>query len=285
MVSPLRIQYKDYAAWQQAQLSGEFLQAHKSYWLEQFSGELPVLSLPADHPRPALKTYNGSIVYGSLESGQLEELGNYCQSQGATLFMGLLGLLNVLFYRYTGQEDMVIGSPIAGREQVELEDQIGFYVNTLALRTRFHGTGSYSELLKEVRELTLSAYDHQVYPFDELVEALQLQRDMSRNPLFDVMMVLQNTDVYTLHKDPAVLKVRSYQQRATSIGSKFDLQFTFFESGDGLDLQLEYNTDLYERATMDRMLGHFQSLVSAVLAAPDMRLSDLEYLSGAERNQ
>ncbi|HJT73558.1 MAG TPA: amino acid adenylation domain-containing protein, partial [Chitinophaga sp.] len=189
---PLRIQYKDYAVWQQEQLSGALQEEHREYWLQQFAGELPVLELMPDSPRPAVKTYNGGIVQKTFGKELSRGLRAIVQEEGATLFMGLLAAVNALLYRYTGQEDIIVGSPVAGREHVDLEDQIGFYVNTLALRARFHGTDSYRELLSQIRDVTLGAYEHQVYPFDDLVDELGLQRDMSRSALFDVMVILQN---------------------------------------------------------------------------------------------
>ena len=191
-LKPLRIQYKDYAAWQQERLSGEQLQSYKTYWLEQFTGELPVLEIPTDKPRPAVKTYNGGAIHKTINAKLSRGLKALSQEQGATLFMGLLATVKTLLYRYTNQEDIIIGSPIAGREHADLEDQIGFYINTLALRTQFKGEDSYKELLEKVKQVTLGAYEHQVYPFDELVDELQLNRDMSRSALFDVMIVLQN---------------------------------------------------------------------------------------------
>src|SRR5690606_19365535 len=197
-LAPLRIQYKDYAVWQQQELKDDRLESHRTYWKEQFSGELPILELPTDRVRPAIKTYEGGVVRRELSLDQTEGLRSLVQSEGGTLFMGLVALLKALLYRYTGQEDIIVGTPIAGRDHIDLEDQIGFYVNTLALRTQFNGGMSYVELLREVKGVTLGGYEHQVYPFDALVEDLDLSRDMSRNALFDVMIVLQNNERTTI---------------------------------------------------------------------------------------
>ncbi|MBB5624282.1 hypothetical protein HDE69_005383, partial [Pedobacter cryoconitis] len=266
---PLRIHYKDYAAWQQEQLNGENLVAHRNYWLKKFEGELPVLELQGDKSRPTLKTYHGGLVNGVIDNHISKGLKNILkEQQGATLFMGLLAGVNTLLYRYTGQEDQIIGSPIAGREHIDLEDQIGFYVNTLALRSRFKGTGSFKELLTEVKEITLGAYEHQVYPFDELVEALQLQRDMSRSALFDVMIVLQNNERKEMTEQHlGSLKIGNYEEHIHQT-SKFDLTFSFVEVEDEIRFSLRYNSDIFAESTALRFTEHLIRVFEAVVAHP-----------------
>jgi len=183
-LEPLSIQYKDYASWHNAQLACADIQEHKAYWIEQFKGELPVLELPSDKPRPKVMTYNGASVYRELDKQTTDSLKAFSQDQGGTLFMTLQTALNILLHKYTGQEDIVIGSPIAGREHPDLEGQIGFYVNTLAIRNQFSKEDTVSELYQKIKQNTLGAFNHQVYPYDELVDGLNLTRDMSRNPLF-----------------------------------------------------------------------------------------------------
>ncbi|WP_442591969.1 amino acid adenylation domain-containing protein [Pedobacter sp. AW31-3R] len=284
-VEPLKIHYKDYASWQQSELQGGSLASHKAYWLEQFSGELPVLELPADRVRPAVKTYNGAMLNSRLSAELTEGLNKLCRAQGCTLFMGLLSVVNTLLYRYSGQQDIVIGSPVAGREHTDLEGQIGFYVNTLALRSRFSGSDRFTGLLAQVRELTLAAYEHQAYPFDELVDELNLQRDLSRSALFDVMVVLQNMQAASQDNVKFEdLNITGYpaEQHTTS---KFDLLFSFSEVGSELTLSLEYNTDLYDQATMKRFSAHLQQLIGAILSGPEQRLNELDYLTATEKNE
>ncbi|MGO4295016.1 amino acid adenylation domain-containing protein [Chitinophaga sp. RAB17] len=285
-LKPLRIQYKDYAAWQQAQLSGERLQDHSSYWRKQFGEILPVLDLPADKPRPAIKTYNGGIVHTTIHAEVNKAIKALCQEQQATLFMGLLAAVNILLYRYTQQDDIVIGSPTAGREHPELEDQIGFYVNTLPLRSRFKGDNSYRELLGQVKQVTLDAYEHQVYPFDELVDALQIPHDISRHPLFDVVMVLQNAAIPSTGDQQTLgaLKVSNYTG-TTTIMSKFDLVFDFTETADSLYLNLIYNSDVYTKNTAEQLTRHLEQLLAAVCARPDQPIHTIDYLSPEERHQ
>ncbi|WP_406826316.1 amino acid adenylation domain-containing protein [Pedobacter sp. KACC 23697] len=282
---PLRIQYKDYAAWQQEQLSGESLDYHKNYWLQQFEGDLPVSQFPTDKPRPAVKTYNGGFVHQKIGSSVLKGLQDLLQEEGSTLFMGLLATVNVLLHRYSNQEDMIIGSPIAGREHADLENQLGFYVNTLALRSRFKGTESYRCVLAGVKSLTLGAYEHQAYPFDELVDELSLQRDMSRNALFDIMVVLQDTDVPVQGDDLiSGLKVSAYEGGSHEI-SKFDLTFYFAATDIGLGLTLEYNSDLYEIATAERIGRHLVQLLESIIASPDLPVEDLIFLNKSEEEE
>jgi len=285
VLPPLRIQYKDYAGWQLEQLKSDKLQADKAYWLNQFSDELPVLELATDKVRPSVKTYRGGTVRRTLGKDLTVGLNKLCQEQGATLFMGLLSGVNMLLYRYTGQTDIIVGSPTAGRDHGDLEDQIGFYVNTLALRSRFSGSDSYVTLLGRVRELTLGAYDHQSYPFDELVENLGLRRDMSRSPLFDVMIVLQNNEQVQIgDADLSGLEVASYNEDEQQ-GSKFDLTFTFIERGQEIALNVEYNSDVYSAATAEQLSSHLEQLLSVVLLSPDAEIAVIDYLSTTEREE
>ena len=281
---PLRIQYKDYAAWQQEQLSGASLLDHKTYWLKQFEGELPVLELEGDQVRPGIKTYNGALISRTIDKEISEGIKAISRQQGGTLYMALLAAVNTLLHRYTAQEDIVIGSPLAGRQHAELEDQIGFYVNTIALRTQFKGSDNYQQLLENIKQVTLGAYEHQVYPFDELVDALQLQRDMSRNPLFDVSVVLQNAGSGDNGLELGAVKASAYTG-GESVISKFDLMFSFVETASGLHLNLEYNTDIYYKGRVEILAAHLEQLMAAIVAQPSVAINQLDYLTGAEKEQ
>jgi amino acid adenylation domain-containing protein len=282
---PLRIQYKDYAAWQLEQLSEHTSSKHKDYWLNQFEGELPVLELPYDKIRPAVKTYNGGIVNRIINATVSRGIKDLSQQQGGTLFMGLLATVNTLLYRYTNQEDIIIGTPIAGREHIDLENQIGFYINTLALRARFNGKDSFAQLLEHIKQVTLEAYEHQLYPFDELVDALKLQRDMSRSALFDVMVVLQNTDIGNVDGQQLdALTINEYSGLADKV-SKFDLCFNFTEWNGELQLHLEYNSDIYANSTVERLADHLNRLMELIVAHPSVPIQLLDYLSAEEKHQ
>jgi amino acid adenylation domain-containing protein len=285
-IAPLRIQYRDYAAWQQEQLSGETLNEHKVYWLKQFSGVIPVLELLGDKIRPAVRTYNGGTISKRFNTLISKGIKSLIHEEGSTLFMGLLAVVKTLLYRYTGQEDIIIGSPIAGREHIDLEDQIGFYTNTLALRTSFKGTDSYNGLLKNVKQVILEAYQHQTYPFDDLVDDLHLERDRSRHPIFDVMVVLQNTEINTNLDQEALgeLKVCEYEE-AKNLTSKFDLLFNFIETGEGLYVDIEYNSDIYTNDTAERLGDHLGQLLEVITEHPDTPINQLEFLSRKEKQK
>ena len=281
---PLRIQYRDYAAWQHEELAGDRLEAHQRYWHGQFADEAPALALSTDFPRPAVKTYGGDHVVGPLGGEAARTAQRLGQEAGASLFMVLLAAVNALLYRYTSQEDIVVGSPIAGRDRKELEGQIGFYVNTLALRTRPAGRDTFAELLEKVKATTLAAYEHQIYPFDRLVDELRLRRDASRSPLFDVLVVLQNMESGA---GPAVtvegLSARDFEFENPV--SKYDLSFRFWELRGELYAEIVYNADLFRRETIERMHGHLRTLFAAAVARPGERVSRLPLLTERERRQ
>jgi amino acid adenylation domain-containing protein len=285
-LQPLHIQYKDYAAWQQQQINSDSFSEHKEYWSRQFSDELPVLDLPTDRQRPAIKTYNGGVVRKKLPTGLIQTLNHTSHEQGATLFMALVAGVNALLYRYTGQEDIILGTHTAGREHRDLENQIGFYVNTLALRTRFSGTNSFNSLLTIVKEVLLHAYQYRAYPFDELKENLSLRRNISRSPLFDVMVLLNYDDTPASgnwqHLDSLVI---SDYKESEHIVSKVDLLFAFSQSGDDMQLNIEYNSDIYNADTAERLALHWIQLVDQAVKNSDTAISLLDYLSSNEKKQ
>ena len=283
-MEPLRIHYKDYAVWQQEQLQGSALQEHKDYWVGQFADGVPILELPTDRPRPVVQTYNGGVVATKIGVGLTQALKRLCQEQEGTLFMGLLAAVNILLYRYSQQNDIVIGSPIAGREHADLDGQIGFYVNTMALRSRFSGEDHYKQVFAEIRKVTLGAYEHQMYPFDELVDALHLRRDVSRHPLFDVMVILQNAgDLQLSGKHSGGMEVVEYARKGKAV-SKFDLTFSFEEAGEELKSAIEYNSDLYDATTIERLAGHFVRLLESIVADAELPVHQLKYLKQEEED-
>lgn len=281
-LTALNIQYKDYTIWQRGRLQQTDMAQHKAYWLEQLTGALPVLNCAGDQLRPPVKTYRGSSVSRKLPAPDSQHFKALCHEQKASLFIGLLSIVNILFYRYTEQDDIIVGTPIAGREHPDLEGQIGFYINTLALRNRFKGTDSFRVLLGSVRQVVLDAYAHQAYPFDELIEALHIQRDISRNPLFDVLVTLQDS-VLGLVQEAGInnLAIRNYP--AEDDICKFDLTFDFSEEEDHIVFHLGYNSDIYSRPWAEQLSGHFEQLLHAITANPDLPLDDLDYLSAGEQ--
>lgn len=281
----LRIQYKDYSVWQQQQLKENALSHEKQYWLEQFAGELPVLELPSNKPRPVVKTYNGREVCLFLNAELIKGFKDLCRLEGATLFMGFLAAVNTLLYRYTNQRDIIIGSPIAGRHVADLEGQIGCYVNFLPIRTRFIEEGSFLQLMSEVKKIVLEAYERQLYPFDELVEALGIQNEKSRSPIFDVVVTLHypNGNEIEHLQLPNNLRVSKYQIEDRGV-SRFDLTFVFSPKNEGVRLALSYNTDIYEHWVIEQMARHLEQLISAVVTNPSQSIHQLDYLSKQEKH-
>ena len=280
-LAELPVQYADFAVWQRRWLTGEVFETHLGYWRRQLGGELPVLDLPADKSRPAVQSFRGSSQSLQLPVPLAQSLNALAQREGVTLFMLLLAAFKALLSRYTEQTDIVIGSPIANRNRVELEGLIGFFVNTLALRTDLSGNPTFSELVRRVRAVALEAYAHQDMPFEQLVEQLQPERTMSRNPLFQVMFQMENTPKEELPLPGLVLSPVEVERVTT----QFDLSFDVMENDDGLVVVAEYSTDLFTRATITSMLRRWQVLLEGVVANPEARLDVLPLLSGAERER
>ncbi|HEX9938624.1 MAG TPA: amino acid adenylation domain-containing protein, partial [Longimicrobium sp.] len=278
-LAELAVQYADYAVWQREQLEGEALDRQLSYWRERLAGAPELLELPTDRPRPPVRTYRGATVPVNLSPELLERLQALGRSEGATLYMTLLGAFQVLLSKYGGSEDIVVGSPIAGRTRAEVEELIGLFVNTLVLRTDLSGDPAFREVLGRVREVTLGAYAHQEVPFERLVAELQPERSLSHSPLFQVMFALQNAEGGG--GDLPGLEVSGVGADLTS--AKFDLSLTLATSAHGLRGGLDYSTDLFQRGTVDRMLGHLARVLEQVAADADVRLSQLELLGEAER--
>ncbi|OYE00557.1 non-ribosomal peptide synthetase [Nostoc sp. 'Peltigera membranacea cyanobiont' 232] len=278
---PLPIQYADYAIWQRQWLQGEVLQNHLSYWEKQLANAPTFLPLPTDTSRPAVQTFNGSYQVFTLSVELTQRLLQLSQQQGATLFMTLLAAYNTLLYRYTGQEDILVGTPIAGRDRTELEGLIGFFVNTLVMRTNLAENPTFNELLPRIREMALSAYAHQDLPFEMLVEALQPERDLSHTPLFQVMFVLLNAPMSEI--ELTELSVSGLPIGITT--AKFDLTLSMENTPNGLFGWWEYNTDLFDSSTIERMTGHFLTLLEAIVANPSERISQLPMLTASEQQQ
>jgi len=277
----LPIQYADFAHWQRQWLQGEVLETQIAYWKEQLAGAPALIDLPTDHPRPAVQTFRGAHQSLVLPKRLQEGFKALSRQEGVTQFMTLLAAFKVLLYRYTSQDDLIVGTPIANRNRLETEGLIGFFVNALVLRTDLSGNPSFRELLRRVREVCLGAYGHQDLPFDRLVEELHVQRDLSRNPLFQVMVVLHNASLRTVELPGLTLSF----VEGDSETAHFDLTLQIVDTEQGLTAALVYNTDLFEVGTIARMLGNFQTLLEAVVADPEQRLSDLPLLTEAERQQ
>jgi amino acid adenylation domain-containing protein len=280
-LSELPIQYRDFVNWQQKWIDSERVQPLLTYWKQKLQGELPVMNLPTDRPRSPVQTFKGAQAKLVLSQTLKKELKNLSRQQGVTLFMTLLTAFKVLLHRYTGQTDIIVGSPIANRNKAEIEPLIGFFVNILVLRTNLSGKLNFQELLARVKSTALEAYTHQDLPFERLVEELQPIRDLSYNPLFQVMFVLQNVPKPNLNLSDVSV---SYEEGYNGT-SKFDLTLFMEDSEQGLVATCEYNTDLFNTDTITRMLGHFQTLLESIVSYPEERISKLQLLTPPELQQ
>ena len=277
----LPIQYADFSQWQREWLQGIALESQLAYWKTQLGQNPPMLDLPTDRPRPAVQTANGATKSFSLSPTLSQSLKALSQQRGATLFMTLLAAFQTLLYRYTGQTDISVGTAVANRNRAEIEGLIGFFVNTLVLRTDLSGAPEFEDLLARVREVALGAYAHQDLPFEMLVEALQPERDLSHTPLFQVMFVLDNAPM-----EPVALPSLVLQPVATgSSTATFDLTLSMSDGAEGLRGYVEYNLDLFEAETIQRLAGHYQSLLAGIVAQPEQPISQLPILTPAEEQQ
>jgi amino acid adenylation domain-containing protein len=275
----LPVQYADYTVWQRGQLRGEALEGQLAYWRGRLAGAPALTELPADRPRPALQTHRGASEPFRFPAELLRGLEALGRGEGATLYMVMLGALQALLSRYGGGDDVLVGSPITGRMRHETEGLIGFFANTLVLRTDLSGDPPFREVLRRARETALGAYDHQDVPFERLVEELQPERSLGHSPLFQVML-LQGAG------DPGGLDLPGVELRRFAAGtatSKFDLTLAFIPGADGIGGSMEYSTDLFEPATVRRMLGHLRRVLEQVVRDPDARISALELLDADER--
>lgn len=278
----LPVRYADYAIWQREHLRGELLEKKLSYWNRKLSGLEP-LNLPTDYPRPSVQSMRGGVLSLRLEKALSEKLQALSRREGSTMFMTLLSAFKVLLYRYSGQDDICVGTPIANRTQKEVEPLMGFFVNTLALRSDLSGNPRFSELLSQVKTTTLEAYEHQDAPFEKVVERAERFRDLSRSPLFQVLFVLQNTPDAPASPLPDIRI--SQASPAGHRTSKFDLNFTVSEQPDQIHISVEYCTDLFTRESIQRMVVHYEQLVQSITQNPHHRIGELKMLLAQEEQE
>ncbi len=274
----LKITYTDYAYWQIDRYKESTIQKQLDYWKEKLCGKLPVLELPFSKQRPTVQTYNGSNFRFSLSRELYEKLKSAAEQEGATLYMILLAAFKFLLFKYTGQEDIIIGSPVANRNRSELEPMIGFFTNNLIIRTAFSENNSFRELLRNVRNVTLEAYSNQDVPFEKIVEELKLERDMSRNPLFQVFFNLQDTPVTEARLSGMSIS-SVYLEGETS---RFDLSVDINHNGSGLEVNFEFNTDLFDADTIERVAAHYTNVLEKLTANFETQIKRFEILSSEE---
>jgi len=279
---PLPVQYADFAHWQQNWLSGDILDAQLNYWKETLSETPAVLELPTDKPRPRVQSINGDYKTFYLTPEQSERISRFTRDHGATMFMTLIAVFEALLYRYSAQKRFNVGTPIANRNRAEVEPLIGFFVNTLVMNADLSGEPTFLELLQRVRETALGAYAHQDLPFEKIVDALHLERDLSRSPLFQVMFVLQSAAPADSSRDDRESELEISPIESHMGTSKFDLTLFMVDNGKQLSGALEYNTDLFEEETITRLLQHFERLLMAVVSQPHTRIDAISLTTPAE---
>jgi amino acid adenylation domain-containing protein len=280
-LAELPLQYADYAVWQRQWLEGEVYEQQLAYWRAQLAGAPPILEIPTDRPRPMVRSHRGASQSLDVDAATLERLKSLSRDYGVTLFMTAVAAFQALLSRWSGQEDIVVGTPVANRTRSETEGLIGFFLNTLVLRTDLSGNPSFAELLKRMREVALEAYTQQDLPFERLVEELQPERDLGSHPLFQVMIVLQKASPHSPEFSDLTLTFLPGE----IVTAKFDLTLFLSETSDGLEMLLEYSTDLFDARTIKRMLQHYRKLLECVASYPERRISELEILTGEEQKQ
>src|SRR5229473_5526913 len=276
----LPIQYVEYSQWQREYITGEVLAKQVKYWKNKLADAQTILDLPTDHPRPTTHSWHGATEELILDSNLLTELKAFAQNEGGTLFMVALAAFQALLRRYTMQDSILVGTPTAARSELEIENLIGLFVNTLIFRADFTSNLSFRDLVRQVRAFALEAFAHQDVPFEKLVEELVPQRLVDPTPLFQVMFTFQNIPKQIFEIPGLVMKEVPFESGI----AKFDLTMEVFENN-GLHCRFEYNTDLFDKLTICRMLGHFQNLLSAAVKNPDLSLPEIPLMSTEERHQ
>ncbi|MBS7233718.1 amino acid adenylation domain-containing protein [Flavobacterium psychroterrae] len=278
----LRIQYYDYAFWQQEQIRNGAFEKHKAFWANALAGDLPVLDLPSEKSRPKIKTYNGHMLGSYISEEATSKLEAYCKNNGGSLYIGLLTLWNTLFYKYSNQKDIILGAPVAGRDHVDLDDQVGFFINTLPLRNEINPSNSFDELFNQIKLNTLESFNFQQYQFDSIIEDLNLIRDSSRSAVFDVIIGLPETKANDQKLSLSIENVDEILDLGKTV-SKTDLVIVFHKMGSHLYFDINFNTDVYENDNIKKLIVHFKQLLYNVLDNTTKSITAIQYLSDKEQ--
>ncbi len=288
LVEPLTIQYKDYSAWQNNIVNSDIYRKHKEYWHKILGGKLPSLNIPTDKSRTKSKSHGADLVSLTLSKYQMDSLLDISKSNYSTPFMTLLSLVKILLYKYTDQNDIIIGTPVSGRQNYNLRDQIGYYVNMLTLRNKVDGNKTFEQFLNSVRDNTQEAYNHQEYPFSKLVEELSTERNSVGSAFFDVI-VLYNSDRDFVYENETSnsnhLSLKPFKNSSNNIKSIFDLDFIFHHNNNEIKLSIIYDTDLFYRDTVKRILKHFNQIVTSVIENKDIIINELDILTKEEKGE
>jgi amino acid adenylation domain-containing protein/thioester reductase-like protein len=278
---PLRIRFKDYAQWQNREKQKQEIKKQEAYWLKEFQEEIPVLDLPIDYARPGVQSFAGSAIHFKLEEKETQRLKKFALQEGVTLFMVLLALANILLSRLSSQEDIVMGTPVRGRRHTNLEEIIGMFVNTLALRNYPTRQKTFKKFLQEIKTNTLNAFENQDYPFEELVEKVPVNRDTGRNPFFDVMFDLQNLETPDLEIPGLKLKPYDFELNI----SKFDLELIARETVEGVSFTFVYCTELFKKKTIERFINYYKKIVSSILHNSSIKIAGIDIISEKEKKR
>ncbi|WP_291571169.1 non-ribosomal peptide synthetase [Clostridium sp. UBA4548] len=282
ILEPLKLQYKDFAAWQNSFLKSEEMKKQEEYWINRFSDQIPILNMPTDYERPAMQSFEGESVSFEVDENTTLKLRNLIKETGTTMHMALLSTFNILLSKYSGQEDIVIGTPVAGRPHADLQNIMGVFVNTLALRNKPEGNKKYIDFLKEVKENSLKAYENQSYQLETLVEKLDVRRDTSRNPLFDVMFNMVDTVTSEdIKLNDIILKQYSNKNKV----AKFDLTLNTLEIDEKLSFTMDYCSKLFKKETIERLSSHYIRVLDSIVNNVQIKLSEIDLLSEADKNQ
>ncbi len=282
---PLKIQYKDFAVWQNDLFASEEIKNQEEYWLDIFKDDaddnvLPVLNMPTDHPRPTVMSFAGDHLYAEIEKELTTELKKLIARENVTLFIALMAVYNILLSKYSSQDDIIVGTPIAGRDYPDLDQILGMFVNTLAVRNYPKAEKTFNQFLLEVKAGMVKAYENQDYPFEMLIDKLELQRDLSRNPLFDTVFALQNAD-----EDELMISDLSFAPyQITNKVSRFDLTWNLTENDGRIEIGVEYSTKLYQKETVERLVGHFRNIISEIVRSPEIKIAEIKMISEEEKN-
>ncbi|MEM6684277.1 MAG: amino acid adenylation domain-containing protein [Bacteroidota bacterium] len=274
-ITSLRIHYKDYSSWQISRQKSEVYKSHQTYWKDIFKGEIPLFNLPSTKKRPKRKTYNGTGWSAQVPTSLYRALQTFTNVHGGSTFMALLAGWNAICYRYTDAKDQIVGTPVSSRVHKELENQIGFYINTLALRNTIEDSDTFASLHKRIKQHTLEAYNHQEYPFDQLVDDISLSYDSSRSALFDVL--------FTVHQLEEGAQTLTATEMIEAISIKFDIEFAFHEAEDQLRYMYLYNADVYDVEMMQQLVQHYFQLLEKILVQPEQTIRTIDYLTTAEK--
>jgi amino acid adenylation domain-containing protein len=281
----LRLQYKDYSQWQNNPQQKEIIRKQEEFWLKEFEGEIPVLNLPFDYPRPEMQSFEGNRVDFELDKKETKHLNNISKENDGTLYMSILSIFTILLAKLSGQEDIIVGTPIAARRHADLESIVGMFVNTLVMRNYPRGSKTFTEFFNEIKQRTLDAYENQEYQFEELVDKISIHRDTSRNPLFDVMFVLQNQGDQISVSTMGEASERSITEGNIHPVARFDIVFQAIEINDRIDCSIEYCTRLFKKETIDKFIGYFRNIISSVSQNPMQRLLDIEIMTEAGKKE